>query len=90
MILVSLYDKKASEYHPPYPFENLISALRAYMGAFGKNPEANIVKYPEDFDLYQVGEFDGVTGQVTPMLPPQYLESMQALSNQLNRKEKNA
>lgn len=84
-LLISVFDKKASEYEPPMAFPNLAQVLRAYSTMFVKNPEAQKVQFCDDFDLYLVGEFEEVTGAVTPTHPPQFLESMANLGFQVSK-----
>lgn len=75
MILVSVFDKKAAVYWAPQTFPHNVGAMRAFSQAF-QNPESNLAKFPEDFDLYIVGVFDEKSGQVDPVIPPNFLESM--------------
>lgn len=75
MILVSVFDKKAGTYAPPMHFKHLAGCLRSFQGAL-ENPEYSFSKFPEDFDLYEIGQFDEKTGQVLQDGPPMFLESM--------------
>lgn len=76
MILVSVFDKKASSYSPPQPFDHVSQALRAYIVFARQKPDSQQVSFCEDYDLYDVGEFNQVNGLVTPCNPPMYIESM--------------
>lgn len=76
MILVSVYDKKASIYWPPMAFEGVAQAIRAYATAFMKERSSTFVQFPEDFDLYEVGQYEQSDGQVVSTWPPQYIESI--------------
>lgn len=76
LILISVFDKKASAYGAPLCYEHVTQALRSYISFARQKPDAMQVQFCEDYDLYQVGEFDQISGAVTPMIPPQYLESM--------------
>lgn len=39
------------------------------------NPEAMQGKFPEDYELYQVGEFDTDSGLIVSCAPPQFVVS---------------
>jgi hypothetical protein len=38
-----------------------------------KNPEALMAQYPEDFDLYYLGDYDALSGKIAPLGTPQHL-----------------
>lgn len=67
MILYSIFDKKVMQYAPPYPAQNLTSALRSLQLAL-KEPN-NLSAYPHDFALYDVGEFNDKTGMIESINP---------------------
>lgn len=90
MILVSIYDKKAAVYQQPFAFDNLYAALRTYSNAIIKNPDANIVRFAEDFDLYDVGFFDESNGLITAITPPNFIESMTNLKFGIEKGSNNA
>lgn len=75
MILVAVYDKKSSTYAGPICFEHMSHALRSYVQFARQKPDASQVQFSEDYDLYDVGSFDAISGVVTPCLPASYLES---------------
>lgn len=61
-ILVSLKDTKSGIFTPPIPFRSTGEARRAYSEAILKDPMLS--KYPEDFELYHVGDWDNETGEI--------------------------
>lgn len=85
-LLISVFDKKAAEYQEPQSFPNLATALRAYSSLHRQAPNSPLVNFPEDFSLYVVGNFDGVTGGVEPVIPPNYVEEMLSLVPSLVQK----
>lgn len=68
MILVSVRDKKAEAFHPPYAVPTKGIAIRAFGDALLKGG-SDLSAHPEDFDLFQVGEFDQISGRVG-VFPP--------------------
>lgn len=75
MILLSLFDKKASYYHPPLAYEHVSQALRSYAAFARKQPESLQVQFSEDYDIYQVGTFESVSGSIESH-PPQFVECL--------------
>ena len=43
------------------------------------DPASMVGKYPEDFTLYQVGEFDDMAGELTPETPPKFVIKLDSL-----------
>jgi len=86
MILVSMFDKKASSYSGPISFDSLASAIRSYVMFARQKPDALQVQFCEDYDLYDVGLFNQVSGKIDAVTPPNFIESMTAIVNQ-SRKE---
>lgn len=86
MILITLFDKKSSSYLPPLCYDHISQAIRAYIGFALQKPDASHIRFAEDFDLYDVGSFDVVSGVVTPTIPPEFVESMLHIVSQ-SRKE---
>lgn len=58
----SVYDSKAAVFCTPFfcPVRNV--ALRAFAGA-ANDAESQMYGWPEDFSLWELGEFDDVTGE---------------------------
>lgn len=73
MTLYSIFDKKVMQYAPPYPAQNLTSALRSLQLAL-KEPN-NLSAYPHDFALYDVGQFDSKSGMIE-VFQPQFVEEI--------------
>ena len=64
MKIFAVYDKKAMCYFPPFTTENKIQAIRGLEQTV--NSSGNVINfYPDDFALYDIGEFDNKTGRVT-------------------------
>lgn len=68
----SVYDKKLQEFGQLAVSKNDESMRRAlYDGV--KGSQSMIEKYPQDFDLYRVGEFDPQQGVLTGYTSPSIL-----------------
>lgn len=60
--LYSIYDSKAEQFSPPQVYHNDMLALRAFEG-YVNDDKMLIVKYPEDFSLYYVGNLGDSDGR---------------------------
>lgn len=80
--MYSVYDKKSQVYHPGQYCHNDPHALRFFSMQF-ENKDSVMGKYPEDFDIYRVGEFDDSTGLVKSCTP-EYIINVYALLNASN------
>lgn len=69
MKLMAIYDKKAMSYHPAFCVPNVVTATRSVDKAVNGG-QGDFSGYPEDFALYQVGEYNEVTGEVSAVFPP--------------------
>lgn len=70
--LYSIFDKKTAVYQPPIFCHNQGHAQRHIIDVFtGKN--YTVSKFPEDFTLYEVGEFNDVTGVLNAYITPQHV-----------------
>lgn len=68
--MVSVRDRAANTFARPFCVPSLGVAIRSFTDeinrASGENP---LYMHPEDYDLYQVGDFDEDTGEVIPDKP---------------------
>lgn len=63
-----IYDKKGQIYEPPRHCINMKTAQRMFYVIFGqKNSMYN--RFPTDYEVYLVGEFDDNTCLITPVNP---------------------
>lgn len=68
MKVYSVYDEKALVYGLPVCFSTDGLALRAFADLVS-NPNSNVNKYPSDFKLYRIGEFNDSTGEMISNTP---------------------
>lgn len=72
--LVAVFDKKTALFDPPFHCRHIGEAIREF-DIVRKDPNTKFGKNPEDFDLFQVGEFDEQTGNPIPVTPHVHLSS---------------
>lgn len=68
----SVFDKKAKAYTQPFFMNQKGEALRAFDGIVA-DKQTQIAKYPEDFALYKLGEFDDVSGLLSSLNEPEFI-----------------
>lgn len=78
----SVYDQKAESYGAPTFLETEGMALRAFSDVCAdvKSPFA---KYPEDFSLHLLGEYEPNSGKMIPLAQPKFLYSAASVVSQL-------
>lgn len=69
MELFSVYDKKAMFFDSPFCVENEVQAARAFDQAVN-DPRSTLSKYPADFALYYLGEYDPGSGAIDRAVIP--------------------
>lgn len=67
--LYTVYDSKVEAYMKPFFLRNKGEALRSWI-EICNDPQSQMFKYPSDFTLFEIGEFDENTGKVTPHKTP--------------------
>lgn len=53
------------------------------------DPKTPIGQYPEDYDLYFLGEFDNVTGIITPVVPQHVIKAINVPKPRVPKKAEN-
>lgn len=77
-------DEKAGCFYEPFVMANVIDAQRTFMQGM-KSEKSMISQYPEDFNLYSIGEYDEMTGLISPQAPVMVLTGREA--KEASRKE---
>ncbi len=82
MKVIAVYDKKAISYMPPMFAPNRVSAVRMFERSVNADPErSDLARFPADYNLQELGEFDEVTGtfklHVNPIVLHEALEFVQ-------------
>ncbi|QXP44283.1 MAG: nonstructural protein [Arizlama microvirus] len=72
--IFAVKDNKASCYNRPFSEINVLNAVRGLSVAVNTQ-ESQIMHFPEDFDLYQFGTFDDVTGKMDMFDSPKFIQS---------------
>lgn len=59
----SIYDSKAKVFSQPFFTSNHQMALRSFITLI-EDGGNNVARFPEDFSLHHIGEFDDATGKL--------------------------
>lgn len=70
--IYSVRDSKAEIFNVPFYGNTHAEAERSFVAA-ANDPKSNINQFPEDFDLWHLGQYDTQTGIVTPLPTPQHM-----------------
>jgi hypothetical protein len=74
LILCSVKDRAADAYGRPMYVPSVGVAIRSFSDEVNrKDPENQLFNHPDDFDLYEFGEFDDNSGQFTLHEQPKLL-----------------
>ena len=68
----SIRDQKAEIFHPPFYKQHHGEAERDFQTAC-RDSKSNLSQYPEDFDLYYLGDYDDHTGIFKSLDTPQHM-----------------
>jgi len=71
--LFSIRDSKGDFYQAPFAQKTHGEAERTFHGLVN-DPKTNLFNYPEDYDLYYMGEFNDNTGKLSVLDTPQHLQ----------------
>lgn len=55
-------------YGSPIHVQSIVQIQRSLLGIL-QNPESNLAKFPSDFELFSLGEFEETTGIITSTQP---------------------
>lgn len=70
--LFLIRDSKSETFNPPFAARTHGEAER-YFRTLVNNKETSIAKFPEDYDLYFIGDFDDQSGKLAPLDTPNHI-----------------
>jgi len=81
MKIFCMYDIKAQTYIQPFPESSTIAALRGFEVAVNEG-QSTFKRFPDDFCLMELADFDQFTGKIEPHLTPLNLGSARTVLKQ--------
>lgn len=70
--MYSIRDAKGAFYHAPFYKRSHGEAERDF-AALVRDPKSQLSQFPEDYDLFYVGNYDDQTGLVKPLETPHHV-----------------
>lgn len=67
--IFSIRDAKAEAYMQPFMMQTRGQAIRSF-GDHARDVSSQVSKHPEDYALFEIGEFDDNAGIIKPNLTP--------------------
>ena len=86
MYLYSIYDKKSGLMSPLFSAENDFIARRAF---FRSADSGDLAVFPEDFDLYKIGDFNLHSGELKGIIPAEFVCSAIEFVNRSDKNDAN-
>lgn len=80
--IYSVRDAKTEFFSPPFLAHTHGEAERNFKQACN-DEQSKITKFPEDYDLYYLGDYDDNTGKMAPIDTPQHIVKAVQLVNKL-------
>lgn len=68
--VMSVRDTKSDTFGRPFFAPSLGAAIRSFADFVNSKEDSDIVRHPEDFNLYHLGTFDDETGKFTELEVP--------------------
>lgn len=72
MQIYSVRDAKSEIFNTPFYGNTHAEAERSFRTAVN-DPQTSLNKFPEDFDLWYLGTYDTITGQIKALETPQHM-----------------
>lgn len=79
--IFSIRDGKSELYGQPF-FQNTEAEASRNLARLTQDPSSLISSYPEDFDLYKIGQYDDSTGTLIGYDTPQHIVKAAHLKTQ--------
>jgi len=86
MKLFAMHDIKAGFYLQPFPETSTIAALRGFEVAVNEG-KSTFSRFPDDFALMELADFDQHTGELIPHAVPQNLGTARTVLKQATQQE---
>lgn len=68
----AIRDSKAEVYNTPF-FQNTHGEAERSFSRLVEDPKSMIQQFPDDYDLYWIGEYDDLLGTLTALDTPQHI-----------------
>lgn len=80
--MVAIKDRSIEAYTTIFAVRAVGQAIRQFMDAINNKESGPMAQHPDDFDLYEVGDFNDETGELTPCSPNKIADGKNISINQ--------
>lgn len=70
--IYSIRDAKGQIFHTPF-YQRTHGEAERNFRTVANDQKSNIAQFPEDYDLYYIGEYDDQTGKIESLPTPQHI-----------------
>jgi len=85
--LYAIKDIKSGQFGTPYPGTNEAVVIRQLTKEINENTRSSLYSWPEDFQLFKVGEFDTEMGTIEACV--EFIRNLGELKGHAERQESN-
>jgi len=82
--MFSIYDTKSKVYIPPMFYHNEGHAMRSILDRALQDQNGMLAKFPGDFKIFEVGEYDDSTCEINGHVNPTYICTVEDLISNHN------
>lgn len=82
----AVFDLKAGAYMMPFTMPATGQALRAFSDSVN-DPKTGFYRHPGDYELFLIGEFDEISGQLSGKVNPEYLVRALDVKEEVDRSQ---
>lgn len=70
--ILAIRDRQLDAFISPFPMQSLGQGIRGFRDEVN-NPQSDLHKHPEDYELYHIADFDQNTGTIVALERPQQI-----------------
>lgn len=70
LVIVAMRDSAVNAFMSPLFVPTVGAAVRSFQDAVNGNEAGDIKKHPEDFEMFELGTFDSITGEFDVLEKP--------------------
>lgn len=74
--IYAIFDEKAELFNTPFFMANDNLAIRGF-NDLASDPSSTIYRNPQDYRLYELGEFQNLSGKIIPVDKPRFIANAQ-------------
>lgn len=85
--IFSIRDTKLSTFHLPFFQDSAIQAVRQVKIGMMTTPDMLLTRFPSDYELFELGTFEDVTGSIELYDQKKFITTILALAEEIQREQ---